>query len=148
MREAEIRRFLENPDRPYAPHMNGKSVRLPVPSDEGKVEYIPVGVDMRRMETLLRNSNLVHHTDSEDEMNHDIDAKNALAQGVGIMIELLSEREQTLLRCYYYENMTLEQCGAAISRSADRARQLIHRACFKLRHTANCNGFVEEGFGV
>jgi RNA polymerase sigma factor for flagellar operon FliA len=51
------------------------------------------------------------------------------------MIRSLTPREQVILRLYFYEEMSLGQVGKSIGLSAERTRQVMQRACRKLRET-------------
>lgn len=66
----------------------------------------------------------VDHVLNEDELN-----------GLEWAINSLMEREQTAIRCYYEENMSLEQTGNLIGPvTPSRTRQIIAKAVRKLRH--------------
>ena len=50
------------------------------------------------------------------------------------LLSQLPDRVQTLIRLYYVESKTLEQCGNAVGLTRERVRQILARAVRQLRH--------------
>ena len=57
-------------------------------------------------------------------------------------IELLKEKDRTILNLYYYEGLTLKEIGTVLSVSESRVCQLHSRAIRKLREKMKSMNYI------
>lgn len=75
------------------------------------------------------NENFTLPSDAEETLNH--------------VILQLKDREQKVIKLYYFEEMTLEETGKELNITRDRARQIIAKALRKLRNPTRSNILCE-----
>lgn len=81
--------------------------------------------------------------DGEYEIMDD-DQQDGLAYAIG---NSLTQREHDMLLLYYRDGLTLEQVGAQNSVTRERVRQIVAKACRKLRHPS-ARYWIVKGYRV
>lgn len=81
--------------------------------------------------------------DGEFELLDD-DQQDGLAYAIG---NRLTKREQDMLLLYYRDGLTLEQVGAQNNVTRERVRQIVAKACRKLRHPS-ARYWIVKGYRI
>lgn len=84
-------------------------------------------------ECFVNYADYFRNKPSDIDTGEEVD-KILLREAVEETLSTLSDREQTVIRLYYFEEMSYAQIGEKYNVGKERMRQILHKALRKLRH--------------